>query len=253
MQANQSLARAFGILEYLADNPGARLKDVAAACELAAPTASRFLSNLSELGYIQPQSQGFAIATRLAALSRGTYALDTHASIQEILRVLADACHLTAFFVKNDNDEAVYIQRALPQHASLMNTQRIGYRAPLYCTGVGKIFLAARSDEAIRSYCRKTKMESLTHKTMCDAASLLRVIQKVRKQAYALDDEECEIGVKCLAVPVTNQAGIVQASISISGAASLFTRENIKQFIVALRHAAQQLLELQQQHRLEDL
>ena len=61
MKANQSLERAFAILEYLADNPGARLKDVSAACELAAPTASRFLSNLSELGYIQQQNQGFLL------------------------------------------------------------------------------------------------------------------------------------------------------------------------------------------------
>ena len=241
MKANQSLARAFTVLEFLADNPGSRLKDVAAACSLAAPTALRFLGNLCELGYLQQREQTYAIAPRLAALSRGMYAIDTHANIQEILRVLADQSNLTAFYVVNDRDEAVYVQRALPMNASLINTQRIGHRAPLYCTGVGKIFLSSWQDDAIRDYCRRVQMESLTHKTITDERSLLKIISDIRGNGYGLDDEECEIGVKCVAVPVQDFRGAVKASISVSGAASSFTDEQIADYVPMLMRAAQQI------------
>ena len=252
MKANQSLARAFAVLEFLADNPGARLKDVCAACSLAAATASRFLSNLSELGYIQQAHQGFTVSARLAGLARGIYARDNTQAIQDLLRILADTCKLTAFYVYRDGDEVVYVQRALPQNSSLMNTQRIGHRAPLYCTGVGKIFLASMDDAAIKDYCSATALEALTPKTLCSYAALLPLIKKVRRQGYAFDDEECEIGVKCLAVAIGNvdadthaemETGIT-TSISISGAASLFNSTGTKLYVAALQQTAMQITAL---------
>ena len=137
------------------------------------------------------------------------------------------------------------MQRALPQNASLMNTQRIGHRAPLYCTGVGKIFLAAMDDEGIERYCSLSKMESLTHKTLTSYAELFPVIQNVRSKGYAFDDEECEIGVKCIAVAIRNRENEVKASISVSGAASLFNREGIARYVESLQYAAQQIGQLQ--------
>ncbi|NRA37019.1 MAG: IclR family transcriptional regulator, partial [Planctomycetes bacterium] len=226
---------------------GARLKDVAASCNLAAPTASRFLSNLTELGYIKQNHLGHTVSPRLAALSRGTYTIDTHASIQEVLRLLADQSNLTAFFVVHDADEAVYVQRAIPINSSLINTQRIGHRAPLYCTGVGKVFLSSWDDGEIAQYCKRTKMEKLTHKTIVDELSLMKLLETTRETGFALDDEECEIGVKCVAVPVRNMQQEVKASLSISGAASLFDEAGISSFHRLLQNASQQIGTMQGQ------
>jgi DNA-binding IclR family transcriptional regulator len=238
VKANQSLQRAFAVLEYLADHPGSRLKDVALTTKLAVPTASRFLGNLESLGYVWSENGRWRVGARLASLSRGFLAGHATAAIDSALGSLADLTGCTAFFVVCDRDEAVYVHRAAPSRAALVSAQRIGARAPLYCTGVGKVFLSERDDGAIRAYCSAHELRRYTAKTADNATELLRRVDLVRQQDWACDDEECEPGLRCLAVPVRDRGGRIRAGVSISGPAHHLDAAPTPDQLQALRHAA---------------
>lgn len=241
MKANQSLARAFAVLEHVTDHPGVRLKEVAQATGLATPTASRFLANLESLGYLRSEGNRWRVAARLAGLGRGFLPSDAAAAVSTALMELAEATGVTAFFVVCDRDEAVYVHRAAPTRSGLVSAQRIGTRAPLYCTGVGKIFLSARSDDAIREYARIHPFHPFTPHTTGTHLELLRRVGLVRSQDWACDDEECELGLRCLAVPVRDHGGSIRAAVSISGSKERLAASPSDAQLRALRLAAQSI------------
>jgi DNA-binding IclR family transcriptional regulator len=238
VKTNQSLARAFAVLEHITDHPGVRLKDVAHATGLAIPTAARFLANLEALGYLRCEANRWRVGSRLAGLGRGFLPSDAAAAIATALMELAEATGVTAFYVVCDRDEAVYVHRAAPTRAGLVSAQRIGTRAPLYCTGVGKVFLGARSDEAVREYARLRTFHPFTPHTVDSLPELLRRVELVRQQDWACDDEECELGLRCLAVPVRDHAGTLCAAISVSGSKDRLGAAPNEAQMRALRQAA---------------
>jgi DNA-binding IclR family transcriptional regulator len=240
-EAAQSLRRTFLVLEYLADHPGSRLCDVAEVTHLAPPTALRFLSSLVALGYVRCRDHAYFVAARLAALSRGVWHEEVAAAVAAALGDLAERSGMIAYFTVPEADEAVYLSRALPRRVTIQSTQRIGHRAPLYCTGVGKIYLAVRSDAEVTAYTQRTDMVRLTPRTISHPVHLLTVLNEVRRQGYALDDEECEIGVRCLAVAVRDGQGRTRAAISISGPESLLEPEAITDKAAWLHEAARSI------------
>jgi IclR family transcriptional regulator, acetate operon repressor len=236
VKPNQSLGRAFSVLEYLAEHPGARLKDVAAGTELAAPTALRFLGTLVELGYVQQHEHGYVIGARLASLSRGMWSGDVAGTIAASLAEVADQLGCTAFFVLRDRDEAIYVQRAQPRQAAFVSTQRIGKRVPLYCSGVGKVFLAGDPLHKRQQYCQRAELNRYTDATITEPMALLRHLEQVANQGYAVDDQECETGVRCLAVPVRDGQQRLRAAMSVSGPLASFPPD--QQALPVLQQAA---------------
>jgi len=241
VKSNRSIERAFSVLEFLADQPGSRLVDVSKGTGLAAPTALRFLGTLVELGYVRPLAKGYALTSKLAALNRGWRERDAAGEVESVLAGLADASECTAFLAVAEGDEVVYRNRMTPTQVPLVSTTRIGHRAPLYCTGVGKVLLAARSAEEIAAYVERTTLEALTEHTHADPAELLHHLDEVRAQGYAPDDEECEPGVRCLAAPVSDSHGRGLAALSISGPSTRFTAASREQQLRLLKRAAAEL------------
>lgn len=238
VRANQSLARAFTVLEHVAEHPGARLREVVAAVALPPATALRFLTNLVALGYLRHEGGGYVVTARLAALGRGTWRDDATDSILRVLDRLAEATGLTASLVACAGDEAVYVQRAVPRHATLLSTRRIGHRAPLYCTAVGKVFLAAHGDTAINTYVRTHACPQLTPTTLTSADALHREVAAIRRQGWACDDEECERGVRCFAVPAGALTPDLDHAVSISGPADRVGQRPQASELAHLRAAA---------------
>ena len=107
--------------------------------------------------------------------------------------------------------------------------QRIGKVAPLYCTGGGKLFLQQFSEEDLRSYASLRPFHRYTDHTICSLGELREELQKIAVNGYAIDDQECELGTRCLAVPVFNYTGSIQAAISINAPISKLTDQYIQQ------------------------
>lgn len=238
MRQSRALARVFAVLELLADRPGGRLKEVSAGTGLAAPTASRLCAGLVALGYLRRDAGRYRIGARLAGLGRGFLAAEEDAAIAAALADLAAATGLTAFHVVRDGDEAVYLQRAAPTRAQLLSARRIGARAPLHCTGAGKILLAALDEAALRAWLKGRRLEAWTPRTATSPPELLRRIERARALGWAADDEECEPGLRCLAVPVPAAGGGVRAALSISAPAERLGTVPTPAQLRALRRAA---------------
>jgi len=233
----QALDRALDLLEHLADRPGATLADLTHATDLPRSTVHRFLTYLRSHGYVVDHDHHWTIAARTAALARG-FAPQATASHPH-LRALAERTGLAASLVACEGDEAVYLHRAIPRSFTLVPTIRIGSRAPLYCTAVGKTFLARRSPADQAAYAKATRLQALTPMTITDPAHLLREIDAVAHQGWACDDEECERGVRCLAVAIPGEAGSTALAVSLSGPAIHVAAKPTRSQLNALREAAQ--------------
>ena len=113
----------------------------------------------------------------------------------------------------------------------LQTLSRIGRIAPMHSTGVGKIFLTQYSDTKLDELVKKRGLAKLTEKTITSLPELKAEIEKVRKQGYAFDEEECEIGVRCVAVPIKEYSGKIVAAMSISAPITRLTYERTNEII----------------------
>ncbi len=198
----QVIDRLRALLEALAAAGGeATLKTLAADTGLPTSTAFRILAAAEANGIIQRDAQGhYAFAPRLAdwaELIAGRNDLCTLA--RPSLVWLRDQVRETVNLSIQEQDEVLYIDRATP--ARMMRVEQIiGSRAPLHCTAVGKLMLAQQDPAAIAAYVLRTGLRALTRHSIASQPSLVRELENIRRLGYALDDEETEEGVGCIAV-----------------------------------------------------
>lgn len=235
---NRSLSRAFAILEFLAAHGHQRLSEVAAGVDLAAPTALRMLRSLQDLGYATQDDGRWRLTGRLRSLMPDGVELRF---VQQCLDQLAALTGKTTFLVVPEGDEALYLQRALPPNSALVATGRIGRRAPFYCTGVGKVLLASRDGKAVDRYLAQHQLKGLTPGTITSKRALRERLAQIRDRGYGLDEEECEPGVFCVAVPVRDDDGAVRAALSVSGPRASFNEGHLDPVVAQLRATAQTL------------
>jgi len=112
----------------------------------------------------------------------------------------------------------------------LKTLQRIGKRAPLHCTGVGKLMLLNYDHAKLDTLIEKYGLISMTPNTITNKDDLLAELRKVSENDFALDDEECELGARCLAAPIRDYTGNVIAAISVSGPTNRMTMKKIDEF-----------------------
>jgi DNA-binding IclR family transcriptional regulator len=129
----------------------------------------------------------------------------------------------------------VYVFTQDCSNRTLQALQRIGRIAPMHATGVGKIHLINYSDERLLELEEKYGFTRFTKNTITSLDLLKKEIVKIKKQGYALDNEECEEGVKCIAVPIINYSGQVTAAISLSSPAARLGRERTEEIIGYLK------------------
>ncbi|OGA37549.1 MAG: IclR family transcriptional regulator [Betaproteobacteria bacterium RIFCSPLOWO2_12_FULL_62_13] len=114
------------------------------------------------------------------------------------------------------DDEVLYIERTTGSSSMMRVVHIIGARAPLHITAVGKIFLADDGPEKVMQYSQRTGLPKYTENTLTDPQSLAREIEKIRRQGYALDNEEAEKGVSCIGAGIFNDEGKLVAGLSVS-------------------------------------
>jgi len=144
------------------------------------------------------------------------------------LKELMEKSGETANLVIEDKDEAVYIEQVECENY-LRTANKLGSRAPLHCTAVGKILLASRSPEERKKFLQGVSLYPLTPRTIVDKDKLLLELERVSLKNLAIDNGEQMVGERCLAVPIRNQAGKVIAAISISGPAFRLTSKKMKE------------------------
>jgi IclR family acetate operon transcriptional repressor len=235
----RSLERAFELLEHLADAGGQlALTELAEVSGLPMPTIYRLMRTLVNRGYVrQEPSKRYALGPRLIHLGETAGRL-LGSWAQPALAQLVNEVGETANMAVLEGDEVVYVAQVPSRHSMRMFTE-VGRRVQPHCTGVGKALLAQLPDAVAWEIIGRTGMPPHTPRTITDPAVLLAELARIRQRGYALDDEEQEAGVRCVAVPVTGTPTL--AAISISGPHGRLPHDVIEDVIPIMRRAAGQL------------
>lgn len=241
-RANQSTEKAMAIIELLArQSSPMRLRDISEALGLNVSTATRFLSSLQRCGYVaqEGESQRYFLTykiCRVANLVSGRTSLQavTHPYLVTLCEQFREAMCVSV----EQNMQMVYIDVASSPEQTLMSLQRVGNVSPMHCTGNGKLLLLNYSEEQLDRLIQARGLRRYTEHTITGKEALLRELGEIRARGFAYDNEECEIGVRCVAYPIRDYTGAVVAGISVTGPVTRMTDEAILRIRGQLSNAA---------------
>ncbi len=214
----QVIDRLAQLLDAIAANDSpVSLKILSTETGLHPSTAFRILASLCEHGFVERSSSGhYRLGVRLLQLgSRVQGRLDMRREARPIMEWLRNESGETVNLIVREGDEVVYVDRVTPNRMMRVE-QVIGGRAPLHVTAVGKLFLAEGGAEACLEYAERTSLPARTPYSITDPANLWRAVKNTLHQGYALDDQEAELGVGCIGVPIRDSSGHIIAGISVS-------------------------------------
>jgi DNA-binding IclR family transcriptional regulator len=218
----QVLERAFGLLDVLASYPDpVSLKIIAEQSGLHPSTAHRILNDLTIGRYVdRPEAGSYRLGMRLLELGNLVKArLDVRDAALGPMRELHKLTHQPVNLSMRQGDEIVYIERAYSERSGMQVVRAIGGRAPLHLTSVGKLFLANDDPQRVRAYATRTGLAGHTRNSITDVATLERELARVNQAGTARDDEELELGVRCMAAGIRDDQGNLIAGLSISAPA----------------------------------
>lgn len=216
----QSLDRGLQVIRALSSAEPQTLSDVARTCGLSRATARRFLLTLEELGYVRQSAGRFALTPRVLELG---YAYLSSLTLPEVaqphLERLVGEVHESSSVSILDGPEIVYVARVTRRRIMTVAIS-VGTRFPAYATSMGRVLLAGLPEDELGAAIDGMELRPLTEATIASAESLADELDRVRRQGYALVDQELETGLRSLAVPIRGPSGQVIAAANLSVQAS---------------------------------
>ncbi|MBT9329879.1 IclR family transcriptional regulator [Paracidobacterium acidisoli] len=224
-----SLDRAVAVLEMLgeSDTP-LSLAEICQKMHLHKSTAHRSLMVLERSALIErTQENRFRLGLKLYELgNRAVEQIDLRARVHPFFRKLSSQVSETVHLSVLQKTKVVYLDKVEPNRRIWMGS-KIGASNPVYCTAMGKAMLAFQPPEAIEEIISKIRFVRYTPKTLGSKEALLKSLERVRRRGYAIDDEEIEVGVRCVGAPIFNESRYPIAAVSISGPASRITAQSV--------------------------
>lgn len=215
----QVIERMFTLMDVLASREEAvSLKEISAKTGLHPSTAHRILNDLAIGRYVdRPQPGTYRLGMRLLELGNLVKGrLNVRDAAMAPMRELHKQIHQPVNLSMRQGDEIVYIERAYSERSGMQVVRAIGGHAPLHLTSVGKLFLAADDPQRVRAYATRTGLSGHTKNSITQLPVLERELSKVRQYGVARDDEELELGVRCMAAGIYDDQGKLVAGLSIS-------------------------------------
>ncbi|EJL6664670.1 DNA-binding transcriptional regulator KdgR [Vibrio cholerae] len=235
-----SVMKTFGILQALATQKDIGISDLAQRLMMSKSTVYRFLQTMKTMGYVSQEGETENYSLTLKLFELGAAALEyvdlvelADVEMRRISDLTMEALHLGAL----DGDGIIYIHK-IDSKYNLRMQSRIGRRNPLYSTAIGKVLLAERNEEEVRQILADVEFTQSTENTHSDVDSLLKELPVVKEQGFAQDNEEQEVGLRCLAVPVYDRFNRVVAGMSVSLPTIRFTEEKQVEYVQELHQAA---------------
>lgn len=242
---NQSIAKALQIVEVMASGDGPmRLQDIGKNVRLPASTVLRFLKTLMDHDYVEqnPQTLQYYLTLKFCQISerikRQIKVRDiAHPILAELSRELGEA---TSLAIARDG-QVVYVDVVEGPDHMLQTLQRIGKIAPMNTTGVGKALMQDYTSDELDTLVSTHGLPKPTPNTIGSKRALVKELARVRELGYATDNEECELGVRCIAAPIRDYSGTVVAAISSSGPVGRMTMERLERIAPRMKRAADQI------------
>lgn len=240
----QSLVRGFRILETLAHAGGELgMQEISRQTELHISTVFRLIETLEECHLVERSPETGKYRMGLKVLTWGTQVLQTkdlRLVAGRFLQALNEKTRETVHLTVRDGDAAVYIHK-FDSPIPLRIYSEIGKRAPLYCTGVGKVLLAALSEKEKRVWLKRNSLKKFTPTTITDRSKLEEEILRIRELGYALDNEEHEPHVRCVAAPIRDYSGHVVAAVSVTVPSVRMTGDRVPKLIRGVKDTANKI------------
>ena len=237
-----SFARGLIIFEVLSGSKRAQtISDIAKETGFPRATVRRGLFTLTELGYVLQDDRYYELSPKILILAHNYINAQTLSSTaQPILENITRELNETATMGVRIKNEVIYVARSSDSKQKIMsNTLTIGSHLPAYCSSMGRVLLASEPQETQLEVLKQSALIKRTDKTICDIDQLLAEFKKVQSQGYSVVDQELELGLCSIAVPVSDRDGKVIASISISALSLKYSREDlIEKMLPILRTSA---------------
>jgi len=231
----QTIERTSLILDILGQSPqGISIRDLSEKIDLPKGTAHRLISSLAYFGYARQdaKTRNYFLGFKLVELGNLLLSqLDLRKEAEPFLRDLAERTKETVHMVFLDRGEIVYIDKVELDHnpGGLRMASRVGLRNPAHSSAVGKVLLSHLPEEELNLLIKEKGLPKRTENTITDSIQLKEHLKLVRTQGYAIDDEENERGIRCVAAPIFNETGKAVAAISISGPAFRVTKKVVQE------------------------
>ncbi len=218
----QVIERMFNLLEVLASREDpVSLKEISEKTGLHPSTAHRILNDLTIGRFVdRPEAGSYRLGMRLLELGNLVKArLSVRDAALVPMRELHKQIQQPVNLSVRQGDEIVYVERAYSERSGMQVVRAIGGRAPLHLTSVGKLFLAADDPQRVRAYATRTGLAGNTRNSLTQLSQLERELQQCRLAGLARDNEELELGVRCMAAGIYDDQGKLVAGLSISAPA----------------------------------
>jgi DNA-binding IclR family transcriptional regulator len=236
-----AVERALAMLEAVAqDFDGLSNADISRKLNIPKSSASYILRTLETQGYLNRNAETgkYRVGLKVLSLSRGALTgIDVREVALPIMRHLMKQTNLTCHLAILDGPMAVYIEKVEPEGFIKMDTW-VGRRMPVHATSVGKSLVAYIGREKVEKIIEERGMEKRTPKTITSLPRLFRELEKVREQGYAVDDEENNLGARCMGAPIFNQGGTIEAALGLSGTVQQVNSHTMPRMIEHLKDAA---------------
>lgn len=228
-QGVQVLDRAFDILEELARAQGpCGLSELAQATNMSKSTVHRIVATMLRRGYVEKTLEGrYTIGPKMFhTLSYHINSLELQTEAKPVLAVLKRVLGLTSHLGILDGAYVSYIEKEGADWGDEVYTE-VGYRSPAYCSSMGKCLLACLSRAELEEALYGFEFKAHTPNTFTSKAVFVKYLHQVRAQGWAMDDEEYELGHRCVAAPVFNYRGDAVAAVGVSGTPDTMPDERI--------------------------
>src|SRR3569833_1491921 len=230
----QVIERMVSLLDALAQHPDpVSLKELSSITSLHPSTAHRILNDLVTKRFVDRAEPGaYRLGMRLLELGNIVKSrLNVREAALDFMHALHRKTHQTINLSVRQGDEIVYIDRSFSERSGMQVVRAIGGRAPLHLTSTGKLFLSADDAKQVRAYATRTGLAGHNKNSITDLGKLERELSLVRARGYARDNEELELGVRCMAAGIHDDSGKLVAGLSISAPADRLQEEWIEDLI----------------------
>lgn len=254
--SSQSSDKLLRILECIAHNRmPVRLQDLAEQANMSQSTVLRYLNALLSANYVYQEEDTlrYALTWKICGLGQN---LNTYSSLRNIaspyVNKLSAELNLGSCLVIDHDFECMYLD-CIDVPTRLTHTlQRIGKCAPLHTTGSGKVLLASYNDVKVDEYINTKGLSKVTDYTITSREDLFSELDRVRAQGYGIDEEECEVGLRCISTPLYRYDGNVAAALSVFGSTSTLTHERINSEVYPLLKSTAITISLRLGYKEED-
>lgn len=240
----QGLDRIVSILDLLgANDHSMSLAEICQRMDLSKSTAHRALMALEHTGLIErAPTNRYRLGLKLYDMgSRAVEQIDLRGRVRPYLRKLALRVGETVHLGVLHKTRVVYLDKIEPINRRVCISSRTGTSNPVYSTSMGKAILAHISAEEVQDIVADIEFVSFTSKTLTSAEELLRALERVRRRGYAIDDEEMEIGTRCVGAPILDDDGRAIAALSVSGSATRLAAHCVPGIAEHVKRCAQEV------------